>query len=91
MPELDEEEDDGKVEWILSNPVLYNRMYPRFKDVLYRERLWDDQAAHLGITVKQLKLWWDSMRHTNCHATRPHKSGSGVIRFSERTTWIVQK
>ena len=91
MPELEDDEEDSAVEWIRSNPVLYNRKHPRFKEVQYRERLWEDEAARLGISAEQLKLWWDSLRHTYCRATRPPKSGSGVVRFSERTTWIVQK
>ena len=90
VPVLDEDQEEEALEWIRSHEELYNRRHRRWRETNHREGLWQEQANRLGISVDELKLWWDGLRNRYVHLTKPGKSGSGVVTGTARELWIVQ-
>ena len=90
IPNLSDEQEDDTIQWIRDNDVLYNRRHKRFREVQYKEGLWQDQASRLDITVDELKVWWDSLRTRWGRLTKPGKSGAGVVTVTDREAWILQ-
>jgi hypothetical protein len=50
------------VDWLRSNPVLWNKRLTQYKDTAFKEALWDEQARKLGKDKEMIQVWYRSLR-----------------------------
>ncbi len=83
-------EQDEMAEWIQDHRVLYDKADLEFKNKTMRQKLWENKAAEVGITLKSLKRWYDTMR-TKYGKLTTEKSGGGSKEFEGKNRWILEK
>ena len=71
--EDDEEDQPGSVrltaeqyedclEWVKSNPAVWEKGDPNYYDLDYREQLWKEKAKSMGMETAKLKKWFVNQR-----------------------------
>ena len=45
---LNEGQEESMVEWLIDNPVIYNKKMRDYKDTSLKERLWEAKVAEIG-------------------------------------------
>ncbi|MED6292622.1 hypothetical protein CHARACLAT_002232 [Characodon lateralis] len=85
---LTEEEEESMVEWLKTNPVLYNRKLKNYKDTNRKEALWREMAGQMGQDILILKTWYSSLRtrYGRLKKLCAEKQSSGL---TERDSWIL--
>lgn len=86
---LSPEEEQDMVEWLESNPILYNRKLSSYKETVKKEKLWSDKAVEMGKTVDVIKIWYASLR-SRYEKLKKKRSGSGDMELTERDEWVVR-
>lgn len=86
---LSEEEENTMVEWLESNPILYNKKLKTYKDSTKKEALWREKAQEMDKDVTLLKTWYSSLR-TRFGRLRKFSSGQGPPEMTERDLWIIR-
>jgi hypothetical protein len=80
--------EEGILDWIKENEVLYNKGNEGWKDTGKRKALWATKAEQIGITATELSTWFLSLR-TKFGKLTKDKSGDGAKRFTDRDKWIL--
>ncbi|MEQ2206192.1 hypothetical protein XENOCAPTIV_025272 [Xenoophorus captivus] len=86
---LTEEEEESMVEWLKTNPILYNRKLKNYKDTNRKEALWREMAGQMGQDILILKTWYTSLRtrYGRLKKLCAEKQSSGL---TERDSWILK-
>ncbi|XP_047206820.1 uncharacterized protein LOC124858708 isoform X2 [Girardinichthys multiradiatus] len=86
---LTEEEEESMVEWLKTNPILYNRKLKSYKDTNRKEALWREMAGQMGQDILILKTWYTSLRtrYGRLKKLCAEKQSSGL---TERDSWILK-
>ncbi|XP_013857716.1 uncharacterized protein LOC106513442 isoform X2 [Austrofundulus limnaeus] len=85
---LTEEEEQSMVEWLVSNPILYNRKLKNYKHTSRKEALWREKAEEVGKDVLILKTWYTSLR-TRYGRLKKLCAGQESPELTERDFWIL--
>ena len=72
---LTDEQELELVRWYETLPILYNQRLKEFKVKDKKDRLMLEKATKLGITLRDLKTWMNSMWTTYGRLARLNKSG----------------
>ena len=51
---MSEDKEDNVAQWILANPILYNKARRDYKDAKRKQRMWEQKAKELGVDGKTL-------------------------------------
>ncbi len=77
------EEEDDMVEWLKSNPCLYNKKLEDYRKTDMKQRLWEGKAAEFpNVDVAYLLGWYKSIR-THFGKLSKIPSGSGVQELTD--------
>uniref|UniRef100_A0A915HRL9 MADF domain-containing protein n=1 Tax=Romanomermis culicivorax TaxID=13658 RepID=A0A915HRL9_ROMCU len=63
------------IEQVHSNPCLWDRMDPKYKNNHVREKTWSEIGEVLNISAKLAKLKWTNLRTTFARILRPNPTG----------------
>ncbi|XP_024859656.1 uncharacterized protein LOC108230484 [Kryptolebias marmoratus] len=85
---LTEEEEQSMVEWLVGNPILYNRKLKNYKRTTRKEALWREKAEEIGKDVLILKTWYTSLR-TRYGRLKKLCSKHESPELTERDFWIL--
>ena len=86
---LTEDQEADMVEWLKSNPILFNNRMKGFREKIPKQQLWEEQARRLGKTANELETWYSSLRTRYTRIKNANtKSGSGVPDMTDRDKWV---
>ena len=86
---LTEDQEADMVEWLKSNPILFNNRMKGFREKIPKQQLWEEQARRLGKTAHELETWYSSLRTRYTRIKNANtKSGSGVPDMTDRDKWV---
>jgi len=90
---ISEAQEAAALDFLKSNPVLYDRSMREYKDVPTREKLWEELANQLTskrypIKTDDIKKWFESQRTIYGKSTKMVAGQSGK-RLSDRKKWVI--
>ncbi|XP_063970789.1 uncharacterized protein LOC135157796 [Lytechinus pictus] len=87
---LSDEQEEELVEWLKSNPELFNKSHQRYKDIDLKNSIWEDKASELGMqSGDHLQVWYKSMR-TRFGKLRKIMSVNKSRQLTWRDQWILR-
>ena len=87
---LTPENEDDMAEWLKSFDFIYVKGRERYKDSNMKKRIWAEQAKKLGLEVRTLMTWYDSVR-SNVGKLTEEKSGSATKELTDREKHIMAR
>ena len=87
---LTPENEDDMAEWLKSFDFIYVKGRERYKDSNMKKRIWAEQAKKLGLEVRTLMTWYDSVRSKVGKLTE-EKSGSATKELTDRENHIMAR
>ena len=88
---MTESEEDDMVDWLMDNPVLYDKQMYGFRFADKKAALWKSKADQTNYTVDELQKWLASQRTVYGKVTKPAASGSEAKTCTHRQEWVFQK
>ena len=90
---ISEAQEAAALDFLKSNPLLYDRSMKEYKDVARREMLWEELANQVTtkrhpIKTEDIKKWFESQRTIYGKSTKLVAGQSGR-RLSDRKKWVV--
>ena len=87
---LTEGQEADMVEWLKSNPILFNNKMKGFREKVPKQQMWKKQAKRLSKAANELETWYSSLRtHYTCTKNANTKSGSGAPGMTDRVKWVL--
>jgi len=87
---LDQEVEEALIDWIKSHRFFYDKSVIDYRKFQEKGDLWAAKAKELGITLKELKKWYLSLR-TRFGKLSKTKSGQGAPKVTQREQWILDQ
>ncbi|KAI9518423.1 hypothetical protein NQZ68_037177, partial [Dissostichus eleginoides] len=83
--------EDQLINLIQERPALYDITEKRYANRIVKTGLWREIETQLGLSEKELKKKWDSLRtqYTRCRRLAP--SGSSGTQKTGRQHWILTR
>ena len=90
---ISDAQEAAALDFLKSNPVLYDRSMREYKDVPTREKLWEQLANQLNtkrypMQTDDIKKWFESQRTIYGKSSRMMAGQSGK-RLSDRQKWVI--
>ena len=87
-----EEQKDDIIEFLKSNPYIYEKRLPGFKNTQMKDEARRAQAEKMGTTAKELQVYYNSTRTKLGRLKQlAKKSGQGADTFTPTEQWIWDK
>ena len=84
-----EEQKGDIIEFLKSNPYIYEKRLPGFKNTQMKDEAWRAQAEKMGTTAKELQVYYNSTRTKLGRLKQlAKKSGQGADIFTPTEQWI---
>ena len=90
---ISEAQEAAALDFLKSHPVLYDRSVKEYKDVPFKEKIWEELADKLTtkrnpINTDDIKKWFESQRTIYGKSTKMVAGQSGQ-RLSDRKRWVI--
>ena len=86
---LTEDQEEGLSDWLKSNDFIYMKGKREYKDSARKKTLWEGKASELGIELKALMTWYESIR-TRVGKLTTQPSGSSRPVVTDRDEFILK-
>ena len=85
---LTKEVEKDLVEWLIDNPMFYNKGLNDYRDTEKKKAEWTRKSIEIGIPPSELTRWFNSTRTQYGKLIKP-VSGQAARALTERQQWIV--
>ncbi|XP_049956511.1 uncharacterized protein LOC126473476 isoform X2 [Schistocerca serialis cubense] len=87
--EMSHSQDVMLCEQVSQHPCLYDLKNPKYRDTLFRDRIWEEIGAQLKQAGEMCKNRWRNIRDSHQRNKRERKLGTGSHASAKPRKWVL--